>query len=177
MDIQNRLQAALVMRAPWALLCSTAILAGCSSGSGAVEPSEGLPVVAGCFVAGSDSTNVSLELAQAPKEREHGLMGRTSLAASSGMLFQYQEHQSSAHGFWMYQTLIPLDIAYLDENGVIRNIQQMEPCASPSGARCPSYPAEVEFISAVEMNLGFFESNGISTGDRLKLGKKNCKGR
>ena len=159
-----------------AVLCATTVLAGCS-GSGAAEPSPNLPVAAGCFVTGSSTVNISLELAQAPQERRKGLMGRESLAANSGMLFQYQEQQGPDHGFWMYQTLIPLDIAYLDENDVIGNIRHMEPCDSSNGARCPSYPAEVEFVSAVEMNIGFFEANGIGTGDRLKLGKQNCKTR
>lgn len=104
-------------------------------------------------------------------------MGRESLAANSGMLFQYQEQQRPDHGFWMYQTLIPLDIAYLDANGVIGNTQQMEPCESASGTRCPNYPAGVEFVTAVEMNIGFFEANNISAGDRLKLGKENCNDR
>lgn len=165
------------MRVRCALFYVTAMLAGCSSGSGAIEPSAGLPVAVGCFVTGSNTINVSLELAQSPQERRKGLMGREALAATSGMLFRYQEQQSPNHGFWMYQTLIPLDIAYLNENGVIGNIQQMEPCASSSGTRCPSYPAEVAFVSAVEMNAGFFESNGIRSGDRLKLGEQNCQGR
>lgn len=103
-------------------------------------------------------------------------MGREFLAVTSGMLFQYQEQQRPSHSFWMYQTLIPLDIAYLDDNGVIGNIRQMAPCESSSGANCPSYPAGVEFITAVEMNTGFFEANGISVGDRLNLGSANCQG-
>lgn len=126
---------------------------------------------------GSSAVNVNLELAKAPKERQKGLMSREFLAANSGMLFQYQEQQRPDHGFWMYQTLIPLDIAYLDKNGVIGNIRQMPPCTSSNGARCPSYPAGVEFVSAVEMNAGFFEMHGIASGDRLELGEKNCKAR
>ncbi|WP_417514442.1 DUF192 domain-containing protein [Marinobacter sp.] len=158
-----------------ALLCSIAILAGCSGGSGAAETSTGLPVVAACFVTGTSTIDVSLELARSPQERRKGLMGRESLAANSGMLFQYQEPQSPDHGFWMFQTLIPLDIAYLGVNGEIGSIRQMKPCASTNGARCPSYPAGVEFISAVEMNVGFFEANGITPGDRLILGEQSCK--
>ena len=165
------------MRAHCALLCLSALLAGCSAGTGAEEPATGLPVVAGCFVTASGTVNVSLELAQAPKERQKGLMGREFLEANSGMLFQYQERQRPDHGFWMYQTLIPLDIAYLDANGVIGNIRQMTPCASPNGAKCPTYPSGVEFLSAVEMDLGFFEAHGIAIGDRLTLGEQNCKGR
>ncbi|MGO1461067.1 MAG: DUF192 domain-containing protein [Marinobacter sp.] len=164
------------MRNQCALLCFVGMLASCSSGSGAVEPSAGLPVIAGCFVTDASTINISLELAQAPHERRKGLMGREFLAATSGMLFQYQKQQRPSHGFWMYQTFIPLDIAYLDGNGVIGNIRQMAPCESSSGANCPSYPAGVEFITAVEMNTGFFEANGISVGDRLNLGKTNCQG-
>ncbi|WP_144822421.1 DUF192 domain-containing protein [Marinobacter piscensis] len=162
------------MRNHCIFLYFSALLAGCTAGSGAAETASGLPVVAGCFVTDSDAVNVSLELAQTPQERRKGLMGRDSLARDSGMLFQYQQLQSPNHGFWMYQTLIPLDIAYLDESGVIGNIRHMKPCASSSGADCPSYPAGVEFIIAVEMNAGFFAANGIESGDRLTLGEQNC---
>lgn len=177
MDIQNWLQATFLMKVSCALLFGMAVLAGCSSGTRTVEPSTGLPVLAGCFITSIHAVNVRLELAQAPQERRKGLMGRESLAANSGMLFQYQEPQRPNHGFWMHQTLIPLDIAFLDDQGIIGNTRQMEPCESSSGAKCPNYPAGVEFITAVEMNAGFFEANGISAGDRLKLGKENCKGR
>ncbi|WP_227521058.1 DUF192 domain-containing protein [Marinobacter aromaticivorans] len=156
-------------------LCIAALMmAGCSAGSDAVEPSDPLPVVAACFITGSGTVEVSLEVAKAPHERRKGLMGRTSLAPASGMLFQYQNPQSPDHGFWMYQTLIPLDIAYLDRQGVIGNIRQMEPCASSNGSNCPSYPAGVAFMSAVEMNAGFFEANQIGTGDRLQLAPQGC---
>ncbi len=164
------------MRYRYTLLCFVATLAGCS-GSAAVEPSVGLPVIEGCFVTASNAVSVSLELARAPRDRQKGLMGRKSMATSSGMLFEYQEQQSPDHGFWMFQTLIPLDIAYLNNEGVIGNIKQMESCDSSSGARCPSYPAEVAFVSAVEMNAGFFEANEIGIGDSLKLGEQNCNNR
>lgn len=157
----------------YTVLCLAVTLIGCS-GSAAVEPSAGLPVVEGCFVTDTNTVSVSLELARAPRERQKGLMGRANLADRSGMLFQYPEQQSPAHGFWMFQTLIPLDIAYLNEQGLIGNIKRMEPCDSSNGARCPSYPAEVAFISAVEMNAGFFDANSIAAGDQLKLGKRNC---
>ncbi|HDZ37203.1 MAG TPA: DUF192 domain-containing protein [Marinobacter sp.] len=159
------------------LLCFSALLAGCSAGSGAAEPSSGLPVVEGCFVTGANTVNVNLELATSTQERRKGLMGRKSLGADSGMLFQYQALQSAHYGFWMYQTLLPLDIAYLSNDGEIRSIQQMKPCTSTNGAECPSYPAGVEFVSAVEMNAGFYEANGISTGNYLRLGQQNCQGR
>jgi uncharacterized membrane protein (UPF0127 family) len=152
------------------------MLAGCS-GSGAAEPPASLPVHVACFVTDAKSVKVKLEVADTAQERRKGLMGRESLAADAGMLFQYQQQRGPNYSFWMYQTLIPLDIAYLDEKGTIGNIRQMEPCESTNGARCPSYPAEVEFISAVEMNIGFFKANGIGLGDRLLLGANNCTNR
>lgn len=162
------------MRNHCAFLCFAVLLAGCYAGSGAAEQATKLPVVAGCFVSDSGQVSVSLELAQTPQERSKGLMGRESLAAGSGMLFQYQEQQSPDHSFWMYQTLIPLDIAYLDERGVIGNIRHMEPCAPSNGTNCPGYPAGVEFTVAVEMSAGFFAAHGIDSGDRLKLGAQSC---
>lgn len=160
-----------------ALLCITLLIAACSSGSGAVEPSDSLAVVKACFTSDSGPVTVDLEVAKTRRERQRGLMGREFLAPGTGMLFQYQKQRSANHGFWMYQTLIPLDIAYLDERGVIGNIRRMEPCASPSGADCPSYPAGVTFRSAVEVNAGFFEANNIRAGDKLKPGSSDACGR
>lgn len=165
------------MRIDSSLVYCLALLVGCSSGSGAVEPSANLEVVAGCFLTPSKTVSVNLELAQTSHSRQRGLMGRNTLEPNAGMLFQYQRTQSAKHGFWMYQTLIPLDIAYMDEDGVIKNIQQMMPCPSSNGSRCATYPAGVTYIFAVEMNAGFFDSHGIRSGDRFTLEEKSCTAR
>src|SRR5690554_8011761 len=83
------------------------------------------------------------------------------------MLFEYQQLRPAYHGFWMYQTLIPLDIAYLGAQGEIVSLRQMHPCASSRSSDCPAYPAGKPFLSAVEMNAGYFHERGIGTGDRL----------
>ena len=70
------------------------------------------------------------------------------MAPDAGMLFKYREPRSASHGFWMYKTLIPLDIAYLNEDGKIGSIRKMVPCPSASGSGCPTYPAGVPFIEA-----------------------------
>ena len=117
---------------------------------------------------------VTLEVASSSEQRQKGLMGRTSMAQNAGMLFEYSEPRQASHGFWMYKTLIPLDIAYLNQDGVIGSIRQMVPCASASGSGCPTYAAGVPFIQAVEMNAGFFREHGIRPGDRLRRDKDNC---
>jgi uncharacterized membrane protein (UPF0127 family) len=179
-DLQNRLPVALVKPKSgdfrgvkvWFVLAISALTYGCSSGIAA--PQEGLPVIEACFVSGVGIVAVELEVASTAKQRQKGLMGRTSLGSNEGMLFKYNEPREASHGFWMYKTLIPLDIAYLNEAGVIGNIRQMVPCASASGAGCPTYPAGVPFIQAVEMNAGFFQEHGIGRGDRLYVGTDNC---
>ncbi|HET8801319.1 MAG TPA: DUF192 domain-containing protein [Marinobacter sp.] len=157
---------------PWLALLLSAALYGCSSGRAA--PQEGLPAINGCFVSEAGAVPVELERARTPEQRRKGLMGRTLLAKDTGMLFEYSEARDAGHGFWMYQTLIPLDIAYLNQDGVIGSIRHMVPCTSPTGSGCPTYPAGVAFINAVEMNAGFFREHRISAGDRLYLGAENC---
>jgi uncharacterized membrane protein (UPF0127 family) len=182
-DLQNRLPVALVKAASgifrglkvWFVLAVSALIYGCSSGIAA--PQEGLPVIEACFVSAAGTVPVKLEVASSSEQRQKGLMGRTSLATDAGMLFEYSEPRQASHGFWMYKTLIPLDIAYLNREGVIGSIRHMVPCASASGSGCPTYPAGVPFIQAVEMNAGFFQDHGIRRGDRLNLGKDNCPAR
>ena len=143
----------------------TTFLAGCSSVD-AGQP-ERLPIVQACFITDETRHTVALEVASEDSDRQKGLMGRKSLGESEGMVFEYQEQRRPSYGFWMFKTLIPLDIAFLDNQGVIVSIRQMHPCASPRGSDCPSYPAGEPFWNAVEMNAGYFSARGIRTGDRL----------
>jgi hypothetical protein len=159
----------------WVVLALSSLIFGCSSGIAA--PQEGLPVVEGCFISASGVVPVKLEVASTSEQRQKGLMGRSSLASDAGMLFEYRESRKASHGFWMYKTLIPLDIAYLNGDGIIGSIRKMVPCASASRSGCPTYPAGVAFIQAVEMNAGFFHEHGIRPGDRLTIGKDNCPSR
>ncbi|HLT13783.1 MAG TPA: DUF192 domain-containing protein [Marinobacter sp.] len=160
---------------PWlpALIPACAlVLAGC----GAVDAGEPvqLPTTQACFVSGASGFPVSLEVASDNAARQKGLMGRKELAENAGMLFQYQEQRPASYGFWMFKTLIPLDIAYLDDQGVIVSMRHMHPCASSRGTDCPSYPAGEPFWNAVEMKAGYFADRGISPGDRLAWPATDC---
>lgn len=148
------------------------LVAACSADPNV--PQVRLPVSEACFLTANGTVPVALEVAEDFDQRQKGLMGRESLAESEGMLFVYDQPQSPDHGFWMYKTLIALDIAYLRPNGTIGNIRRMAPCSSGNAGNCPSYPAGVAFTSAVEMNQGFFASHGIKVGDRLAIGTANC---
>ena len=68
---------------------------------------------------------VRVEIADTPEERQTGLMGRSALAENAGMLFVFDQEQILS--FWMKDTLIPLSIAYIDAEGRIVDIQDMQP--------------------------------------------------
>jgi len=157
----------------WASLAlAFALVAGC--GVSATPAQTDLPVTNACFLTDSNSVPVVLEVASTSEQRQVGLMGRTELPANHGMLFQYEEAREPENGFWMYRTLIPLDIAFLDREGTIRNIRAMVPCSASQGTNCPIYPAGIPYWSALEMNVGFYLANGIDVGDRLVLNGDKC---
>ncbi len=104
---------------------------------------------------------VSVEIADTPALREKGLMQRDSLPEDGGMLFVYADEQMRS--FWMRNTRIPLDIAFIDRNGSIVSIEQMEPQTDEN--TISSAPA----MFALEMNQGWFEANGVGVGDRLEF--------
>lgn len=100
--------------------------------------------------------SITVEVADSPSERHNGLMFREALGADMGMLFVYPDPQPRS--FWMENTTIPLSIAYLDDKGVILNIEDMRPLTR-DGVR-----SEGPALYALEMNRGWFESHQIKPG-------------
>jgi uncharacterized membrane protein (UPF0127 family) len=149
------------------------LLLGCASEDAETEPDySGLgnfdtAVVA--IVRASDTLRISAEIAETEDQRQLGLMERRSLPDQHGMIFVYDSVQDAASSFWMFRTRIPLDIAFADSMGVIRSIQQMQPCESPNPQLCRTYPAQTRYKYALEMNLGFFEQQGVNIGDTVRI--------
>jgi len=106
---------------------------------------------------------IQAEVADTPGERSLGLMNRESLAPNAGMLFVFEE--AGVHCFWMRNTLIPLSIAFIDEEGRIVNVADMKPLDEDS-SHCPA--RAVRF--ALEMSQGWFAQRGIGEGTRLRAG-------
>ena|SRR5690554_2209372 len=111
---------------------------------------------------------ISVEIADTFELRANGLMQRERLAEHQGMWFTYNQERPSHAGFWMYNTLIPLDIAYLDRSMKIVKIITMEPCRSIDRNRCPAYPPGVPYFSAVELNKDYFARYNIQEGRYFK---------
>ena len=102
-----------------------------------------------------------IEIADTPEKRNEGLMRRTSLGKSNGMLFTYDEPQLMA--FWMKDTLIPLDLILIREGKIVEIIPYMQPCAA--GTECQTYPSTNEADTALEINAGLGAQFHFSPGD------------
>lgn len=103
--------------------------------------------------------NLYIELADTPIKRECGLMNRKHLPNNHGMLFKF--HNPSFASFWMKDTYIPLDIAFLDDKGKILQIESMTPLSTR--AIYSNYSCKY----ALEVNHGWFDKNGIKVGSRI----------
>lgn len=108
-----------------------------------------------------ETDTVQAEVARTADERAQGLMYRESLAKGKGMLFVFQDSQ--IRSFWMKNTFIPLDIAYLDAGFKIVDIKAMEPESTTS------LPSALPAMFALEVPQGWFEEMGISVGAQARL--------
>ncbi|MGF2685528.1 DUF192 domain-containing protein [Marinobacter sp. DUT-3] len=181
-DIQNRLPAAVVTglsAGAGRYAGVTCLLIGCLFVLGGMAreaiAEERLPSRQACLISDKGVIPITVEMAITDSQRRKGLMGRESLPANSGMLFVYDEPRKPDHGFWMYKTLIPLDIAYLDKTGTIKAIKHMAPCRSRTSSGCPVYRAGVSFSAVLEMNRSFFRNHGISVGHHFSTSESICK--
>jgi uncharacterized protein len=102
---------------------------------------------------------IRAEVAADMATRSRGLMFRKSLAPNAGMVFVFDE--ASQHCMWMKNTLIPLSVAFVDEAGIIINIEDMAPQSEDT--HCAKRPARY----ALEMDRGWFASRGIKPGAKL----------
>ena len=107
------------------------------------------------------TVKLQVEIADNDAERQRGLMGRTALGEDRGMLFVFDSEQTLS--FWMKDTLIPLSVAYLDSEGRIIDIQDMQPLDETS------HPSAEPAQYALEVNQGFYEEHGVKVGDRVDL--------
>ena len=134
--------------------------------TGAPEPVN----PAGLSIRTSGGTvSLEVQVADTPGERQTGLMGRESLSPYDGMAFVWDEPVESS--FWMKDTLIPLSIAFWDEDGRIISILDMDPCL---GDPCPSYGPGEPFIGALEVRQGTLARHGVAVGDHVELAVANA---
>ena len=129
------------------------------SSPGPLQPSEGFDTATISLSSGGDRISMPVWVADQPHLRQRGLMDRSSLPADAGMLFVFQ--QPTDGGFWMKNTLIPLSIAFIGEDGRVLETLDMQPCEADP---CQVYAPGSTYRYALEANLGFFDRHGVGAG-------------
>jgi uncharacterized membrane protein (UPF0127 family) len=104
--------------------------------------------------------SLRVEVANTEASRLRGLMFRNTLPRDHGMVFIYPEE--GRHAMWMKNTSIPLSVAFIDRDGRILNIEDME----PHSERAHAAAGDAKF--ALEVSRGWFSRRGIRPGARVE---------
>ena len=126
-----------------------------------IKPSSKLPTKA-CF---NGRICVNIELALTEEQQKIGLMNRANLSEDAGMLFVYKD--MNLKKFWMKNTLIPLDIIWMDNSNRIIYIERnAQPCTRDP---CDIYGIDALSKDVLEVNGGFATKNNLLVGDIVLL--------
>jgi uncharacterized membrane protein (UPF0127 family) len=135
------------------LACLLWLAAQVNAGMAGVQPApHTLKLSAGVY-------RIEAEYAETPESRDKGLMDRYSLPPNHGMLFIFPE--AHRHCMWMRNTHIPLSVAFIDDEGIIINIDDMQP--DTENYYCATKPVRY----ALEMNSGWFAEKRMRPGARI----------
>jgi uncharacterized protein len=164
------------MRAVVSLVCVLAAMAiplsACGGAATAAHPAlvsaRGYPLADMSFQRGGHTLlTLTVEVADNQAAWDHGLMDVKSMPADRGMAFVFPQVVDA--GFWMKNTLIPLDIAFWDTQGHVVDMLQMTPCKADP---CYAYYPSAHYIASVETNWGVLEKAGVKAGDVVRLTRR-----
>ncbi|MBI3283297.1 MAG: DUF192 domain-containing protein [Burkholderiales bacterium] len=102
---------------------------------------------------------IQAEVAANDADRQQGLMMRSKMASNEGMVFDFGAPAGVC--MWMKNTLIPLSVAFIDGEGKIVNVEDMQPQTTDS------HCAQKVVRYALEMNQGWFKQKGIKPGSKI----------
>jgi uncharacterized membrane protein (UPF0127 family) len=123
------------------------------------------PAPAGPRVVLPSGAVYKVELARTPEETSQGLMFRESLAPRTGMLFLFKD--ADVRPFWMKNTMIPLDIIWLEAEGRVVFISaNTPPCKADP---CPSYDPKVPAVTVLEIAGGLAKAEKVEVGSRIQI--------
>lgn len=112
-------------------------------------------------------TTIFVEIADSPDTRAQGLMFRPSMAPDRGMLFLFPE--PGDHAFWMKNTLISLDMFWLDESGTILHLESDVPVCTRKDDGCPRYQSPHKSLQILELNAGMAKKFDLAVGSQLTI--------
>ena len=138
----------LACAALWLLIASAAP----AQTPGGQPPLPAVQLQSGMFL-------IKAEVASNYSTRMQGLMMREKMGTNEGMVFVFPGEDQQC--MWMKNTLLPLSVAFIDQGGVILNIEDMQP--KTENSHCSVKPARY----ALEMNQGWFKSKNIKPGTKI----------
>jgi uncharacterized membrane protein (UPF0127 family) len=144
-------------------VAALALATGCKSDGQRAGSTSAPPAAASATIdTGARKVTFRLELALTPQEQERGLMFRKSLDADAGMLFVSKFE--GPHVFWMKNTLIPLDMIFIDDSGrIVGIVERAEPLTLVN--RDVGVPSRY----VLEVNGGWAEAHGVGAGDLVRF--------
>ena len=162
MPALSRLTRHLCSRVVALSVAAAVVLAtGCSTGTRSSSYSGALTIP----VRLPDGAVIDAEPATTPQQQARGLMFRSELAPDRGMIFMFPDEGPRA--FWMYNTLIPLDIIWMNADRRIVFISaNTPPCPSPNQAECRNYGEGFAAQYVLELAAGQAAAHGLQVGDR-----------
>ena len=147
------------------LSLSFLLLAGC--GGGGLEPIRPGEINTRMVIL-PDGTRIQAESMRQRLDMGRGLMFRERLAQDRGMLFTHET--PGRYSYWMYQVKIPLDIIWLDKQGVVVEVlAKVPPCPSKSARECPTFGGTQTAQYVLELAAGMAEKHGVRAGERLQF--------
>jgi uncharacterized protein len=141
------------------------LAAACGAAPKASITAAATPAPAGPRVILPSGSTYALEVVRTPEEQAQGLMFRESLAQMTGMLFPFGD--KAVHRFWMKNTMIPLDMIWMDADGkVIFVSADTPPCKADP---CPSYGPDAPAASVLEIAGGMAKKEKVTVGSSIKF--------
>ncbi len=150
-----------------AILAATVLATACGASPGASAPPAATPTAAAAGPAAvlPSGARYSLELALTPEDQAQGLMYRENLPDRTGMLFVFSE--DAPHHFWMKNTMIPLDMIWMDAAGrVVYVSANTPPCKADP---CPTYGPDGKVRLVLEIAGGMAAKEGVAVGSTIRL--------
>ena len=112
--------------------------------------------------ADAGATTITVEIARNDHDRQRGLMYRKSMPADRGMIFWFED--KTDHAFWMHNTCIPLDMLYLDDDGLIVGIEENTPTMVDQ-----TFDVGCASRYVLEVNAGFSRAHGVVPGQKVRI--------
>jgi len=141
------------------------LLAACGAAPKSSNTPAATPAPAGPRVVLPSGRTYNLEVVRTPEEQAQGLMFRESLPEKTGMLFPFTD--KGVHHFWMKNTMIPLDMVWMDAEGkVIFVSADTPPCKADP---CPSYGPDAPAVSVLEIAGGMAKKEKVTVGSSIKF--------